>query len=69
MERPDSDIDGKGSDAGWQEFTLAEIGQGFSHIEAKLAAVTKEKAELQEALKLAMYEVLKVKCGNLHSGT
>jgi hypothetical protein len=29
---PENCIDGKGSDAGWQEFTLAEIGQGFAYL-------------------------------------
>lgn len=29
---PDSVIDGKGSDAGWQEFTLVEISQGIAHL-------------------------------------
>lgn len=29
---PDSAIDGKGSDAGWEEFTLAEISQGFAYL-------------------------------------
>jgi hypothetical protein len=40
---PDSAIDGKGSDAGWQEFTLAEIGQGFAHVNDQMEALRREK--------------------------
>lgn len=36
---PDNAIDGKGSDAGWQEFTLAEIAQGLAFLIDKLATV------------------------------
>lgn len=35
---PENTIDGKGSDAGWQEFTLAEIGQGIAYLKDKLEA-------------------------------
>ena|SRR5881394_334498 len=34
---PDYIIDGGGSDGGWQEFTLAEIGQGLSYMADKIA--------------------------------
>lgn len=33
---PDNAIDGKGSDAGWEEFTLAEISQGFAFLKEQL---------------------------------
>jgi len=35
-------IDGKGSDAGWQEFTLCEIGQGFSFLKEELERCQKQ---------------------------
>lgn len=46
---PSDAIDGKGSDAGWEEFTLAEIGQGFAFLkdryDAKIATIERELAE------------------------
>ena len=36
---PDYTIDGAGSDNSWQEFTLAEIGQGFSYMDNKIAKI------------------------------
>ncbi|PYS87342.1 MAG: hypothetical protein DMF62_12775 [Acidobacteria bacterium] len=47
---PDSSIDGAGSDAGWQEFTLAEIGQGFSHMTDKIAKLESALQEAKDAL-------------------
>lgn len=49
---PQDQIDGKGSDAGWEEFTLAEIGQGIAFIldrlnEARAACAAKNKRLLQ----------------------
>lgn len=46
---PDSSIDGKGSDAGWQEFTLAEISQGIRYLLDKLAEAQKDRDEAQAA--------------------
>lgn len=42
---PENLIDGKGSDSGWQEFTLAEIGQGVAFLKGKLAQVEAELAK------------------------
>lgn len=51
---PSQAIDGKGSDAGWQEFTLAEISQGIAFVQdqlrAELERVQKQAAAMREAL-------------------
>lgn len=51
---PSDAIDGKGSDAGWEEFTLAEIGQGFAFLQdqhdEKIATLERELAEAKAKL-------------------
>jgi len=46
---PDSSIDGAGSDAGWQEFTLAEIEQGVGFLLDKLQQLETAKECAQAA--------------------
>lgn len=45
---PDSIIDGKGSDAGWEEFTLAEIGQGIAFVIDQREAALKACASARQ---------------------
>jgi hypothetical protein len=52
---PDEWIDGKGSDAGWQEFTLAEIEQGFSYLKDKLEAFSNPSLKASGARAIAYH--------------
>lgn len=69
----DASIDGKGSDAGWQEFTLSEISQGFNHITDQLSTLTKENGQAVAACDIMRWslgmdspwpvlEILQVSC-------
>lgn len=48
---PDDAIDGKGSDAGWEEFTLAEISQGIAFVIDQRDALASQCQQLREALR------------------
>lgn len=48
---PDNSIDGAGSDAGWEEFTLSEIGQGFAFLNERLSKLEAEAAAMREAIR------------------
>lgn len=48
---PDNVIDGNGSDAGWEEFTLAEIGQGVAYVIDQRDDVRAELDEVKEGIK------------------
>lgn len=52
---PDDAIDGKGSDAGWQEFTLAEIAQGFAFLKDNPTSRLIPAEKLVAALKKCLY--------------
>lgn len=58
---PDAMIDGKGSDSGWEDFTLAEIGQGVAYVIDQRDAAQKACAQKDSALhSFLCWE----KCGN-----
>lgn len=46
---PDHAIDGAGSDAGWDDFTLAEISQGFAHLQDNVIQPLKSSLEKAQA--------------------